>query len=95
MLKDFYLTIDSFFPILLQAILLIQLILCGVAPVDVNPMVGPFPDAFSEWGGKNAYLLLEGQQYWRIITPGTSLKINTGRRFGLFLVLGSISNRCY
>jgi membrane associated rhomboid family serine protease len=50
-------------------VLLIQLILCGVASVDVNPMIGPFPDAFSEWGGKNAYLMLDGKQYWRIITP--------------------------
>ena len=51
------------------ALLLIQLILCGVASVDVNPMIGPFPDAFSEWGGKNAYLMIEGKQYFRIITP--------------------------
>jgi membrane associated rhomboid family serine protease len=51
------------------AILLIQLILCGVASVDVNPMIGPFPDAFSEWGGKNVYLMLEGRQYFRIISP--------------------------
>jgi membrane associated rhomboid family serine protease len=51
------------------AILLIQLTLCGVASVDVNPMIGPFPDAFSEWGGKNAYLMLEENQWFRLITP--------------------------
>ena len=50
-------------------ILLIQMILCGVASVDVNPMIGPFPDAFSEWGGKNAYLMLDGKQYWRSFSP--------------------------
>jgi membrane associated rhomboid family serine protease len=50
-------------------ILMLQLAMCGVAPLDVNPMVGPFPDAFSEWGGKNAYLMLREQQYWRLITP--------------------------
>ena len=50
-------------------ILLIQMILCGVASVDVNPMIGPFPDAFSEWGGKNAYLMLDGKQYWRALSP--------------------------
>jgi membrane associated rhomboid family serine protease len=51
------------------ALLLTQLILCGVASVEINPMIGPFPDAFSEWGGKNAYLMLEDKQYFRIITP--------------------------
>lgn len=51
------------------ALLFIQLILCGVASLDVNPMIGPFPDAFSEWGGKNAYLLLDGHQYFRLVTP--------------------------
>ena len=50
-------------------ILLIQLLLCGVASVHVNPMIGPYPDAFSEWGGKNAYLMLEEHQYFRFITP--------------------------
>lgn len=50
-------------------LLLSQLILCGVAPVDVNPMIGPFPDAFSEWGGKNSYLLVERNQYFRLVTP--------------------------
>jgi membrane associated rhomboid family serine protease len=50
-------------------VLLSQLILCGVASVEINPMIGPFPDAISEWGGKNAYLLIERNQYFRIITP--------------------------
>jgi membrane associated rhomboid family serine protease len=50
-------------------ILLIQLTLCGLASVKINPLLGPYPDAFSEWGGKNAYLLVEGEQYFRLITP--------------------------
>jgi membrane associated rhomboid family serine protease len=50
-------------------ILFIQLTLCGFASLDINPMIGPFPDAFSEWGGKNTYLLVTGHQYFRIITP--------------------------
>jgi membrane associated rhomboid family serine protease len=50
-------------------ILMIQLFLCGLAPLDVNPMVGPFPAIFSEWGGKNPYLMVVGQQWWRMITP--------------------------
>jgi membrane associated rhomboid family serine protease len=50
-------------------VLFIQLTLCGMASLDINPMIGPYPDAFSEWGGKNAYLLVEKRQYFRIITP--------------------------
>jgi membrane associated rhomboid family serine protease len=50
-------------------VLMLQLTLCGVAPLDINPVIGPYPDAFSEWGGKNAYLLLAGREYWRLVTP--------------------------
>lgn len=50
-------------------ILIIQLTLCGVASLHINPMIGPYPDAFSEWGGKNAYLLVRNHQYFRLITP--------------------------
>jgi membrane associated rhomboid family serine protease len=50
-------------------VLMLQLTLCGVAPLSINPMVGPFPDAFSEWGGKNPYLMMVQQQYWRFVTP--------------------------
>lgn len=50
-------------------IVLIQLAMCGIASLYINPMIGPYPDAFSEWGGKNVYLLLEEKQYYRIITP--------------------------
>lgn len=51
------------------AILTTQVLLCGVAALSINPTLGPYPDAFSEWGGKNAYLLVEGAQYFRFITP--------------------------
>jgi membrane associated rhomboid family serine protease len=50
-------------------ILMLQLAMCGVAPLDVNPMIGPFPDAFSQWGGKNPYLLLQENEWWRLVTP--------------------------
>jgi len=50
-------------------VLMLQLTMCGVASLDINPMVGPFPDAFSEWGGKNAYLMLNNSEWWRVITP--------------------------
>lgn len=49
-------------------VLITQLAMCGVARLEVNPMVGPYPDAFSEWGGKNAYLMLQENEWWRLIT---------------------------
>jgi rhomboid protease GluP len=48
-------------------VMALQLSLCGVAPLDVNPFVGSYPDALSEWGGKNPTLLKQGQ-WWRVIT---------------------------
>lgn len=50
-------------------ILMLQLTMCGLAPLDVNGFVGPYPDAFSDWGGKNSYLMLRENQWWRLITP--------------------------
>lgn len=50
-------------------VLMLMLALCGVAPLDVNPMVGPYPDALSSWGGKNVYRMLEGKEVWRLVTP--------------------------
>lgn len=42
---------------------------CGLAPVNVNPMLGPYPDTFSYWGGKNAYSITTEMQLWRLVTP--------------------------
>uniref|UniRef100_A0A7S2N158 rhomboid protease n=1 Tax=Helicotheca tamesis TaxID=374047 RepID=A0A7S2N158_9STRA len=50
-------------------VLAVQMLLCGVAPFDVNPMIGPYPDVLSEWGGRNTYMIVERLQIWRLITP--------------------------
>ena len=50
-------------------ILITQLAMCGMASLNVNPLLGPYPDAFSYWGAKNSYQLVEGRQYFRLITP--------------------------
>jgi membrane associated rhomboid family serine protease len=50
-------------------ILIIMMCSCGVAPLKINPMVGPYPDALSEWGGKNAVNILEDGEWWRLMTP--------------------------
>jgi hypothetical protein len=33
-------------------IIMIMMVMLGVAPMDVNPMIRPYPDALSDWGGK-------------------------------------------
>lgn len=50
-------------------ILVVMMVQCGVAPMSMNPMFGPYPDALSYWGGKNSYLILEEGEDWRLMTP--------------------------
>ena len=50
-------------------LLMLQLTMCGIAPFETNMMIGPYPDAFSEWGGKNPYLLVAKNEWWRLLTP--------------------------
>ena len=50
-------------------ILIIMMWQCGVAPLNINPMVGPYPDALSEWGAKNAVNILDDGEWWRLVTP--------------------------
>jgi len=42
--------------------------MCGVAPLDVNPMLGPYPDSLSLWGAKNAYGILVRYEWWRALS---------------------------
>lgn len=50
-------------------IMIVMMGLCGVAPLEVNPMVGPYPDSFSYWGGKNAWLITQQFEIYRVATP--------------------------
>jgi hypothetical protein len=44
----------------LQTILLVVMMVeCGVAPLKINPMVGPYPEALSYWGAKNSYFIVQ------------------------------------
>jgi membrane associated rhomboid family serine protease len=58
-----------FFSVVQTVILLVMMWQCGVAPMRINPMFGPYPDALSEWGGKNSVLILEDGHWWRLMTP--------------------------
>ena len=57
------------FSIAQTLVLIIMMVQCGVAPFNVNPMIGPYPDALSTWGAKNTVLILEDDEWWRLISP--------------------------
>lgn len=42
---------------------------CGVAPLSINPMIGPYPDTLNYWGAKNAVLIVEDGELYRLVTP--------------------------
>ncbi len=44
------------------------LALCGFAPLNINPAIGPYPDALSLAGGTNSYAILKQFQIWRLVT---------------------------
>ena len=58
-----------FFSAVQTLILLIMMIQCSIAPLNINPMVGPYPDALDYWGGKNAYKIINEGEMWRLGTP--------------------------
>jgi len=43
--------------------------MCGIAPLDINATVGPYPDTFSYWGGKNSYMICIQMEIYRLVTP--------------------------
>lgn len=50
-------------------VLIIMMMQCSIAPFEINPMIGPPPDALDYWGGKNALKILRDGEEWRLITP--------------------------
>ena len=57
------------FSIVQTGILIAMMHQCGVAPLNINPMIGPYPDALSEWGVKNTVLIIDDNEWWRLLTP--------------------------
>jgi|AntRauTorckE5430_2_1112549.scaffolds.fasta_scaffold17380_4 hypothetical protein len=43
-------------------VLIVMMIQCTIAPFQINPMIGPPPDALDYWGGKNAYKILNNNE---------------------------------
>lgn len=61
--------LSSLFCLAQTIILSAMMIQCGVAPMNINPMIGPYPDALNYWGAKNSVLIIEDGEAWRLITP--------------------------
>jgi membrane associated rhomboid family serine protease len=57
------------FSIVQTVVLAVMMIKCGTAPMQINPMYGPYPDVLSEYGAKNSYLILEQDEWWRLLSP--------------------------
>jgi len=72
---DIYLVRQSYgygsilFSLVQIIVLVVMMMQCGVAPININYMIGPYPDALSDWGGKNAINILEDGEWWRLLTP--------------------------
>mmetsp|Transcript_51709 Transcript_51709/g.155189 ORF Transcript_51709/g.155189 Transcript_51709/m.155189 type:complete len:410 (-) Transcript_51709:98-1327(-) len=58
-----------FFSAVQTIVLVVMMWQCRVAPLQINPMVGPYPDALNYWGAKNAVLIIEDGERWRLVTP--------------------------
>jgi membrane associated rhomboid family serine protease len=67
--KQRYGYLSILFSVAQTIVLITMMSSCGVAPLNINPMVGPYPDALSEWGGKNAINILDDGEWWRLVTP--------------------------
>ena len=75
------------FSVVQTIILIIMMVQCGVAPLQINPMVGPQPEALSYWGAKNGVLIIDDGEYWRL---GTCMMLHAG----VFHWIGNIHIQC-
>ncbi len=58
-----------FFSLVQTFVLVVMMMQCSIAPFNINPMIGPPPDALDYWGGKNAIKIIDDGEYFRLITP--------------------------
>lgn len=81
------------FSIVQVVILILMMYKCDIASLDINPMIGPYPDALDYWGGKNTYKILNNNEIWRLISPillhaglihlicNVSVQLDAGKKF--------------
>ena len=55
--KQRYAPLSSMFCLVQTIILGVMMVQCGVAPMNINPMIGPYPDALNYWYVKSNCLL--------------------------------------
>jgi membrane associated rhomboid family serine protease len=67
--KQKYAPCSTIFCIAQCIILFLMMWQCGIAPLNINPMLGPGPDVLNYWGAKNAVLIIDDDEDWRLITP--------------------------
>jgi membrane associated rhomboid family serine protease len=60
---------STLFAVVQCIILPVMMWQCGVAPMKINPMIGPYPDALNYWGAKNGVLIIDDGEWWRLFTP--------------------------
>jgi membrane associated rhomboid family serine protease len=60
---------STFFCLSQTVVLALMMWQCGVAPFRINPMIGPGPDALNYWGAKNAVLIIDEGETYRLFTP--------------------------
>jgi membrane associated rhomboid family serine protease len=64
-----YAPCSTLFCIVQTAILAVMMWQCGIAPLNINPMIGPGPDVLNYWGAKNAVLIIDDGEFYRLFTP--------------------------
>ena len=64
-----YAPCSTLFCVVQTAILAVMMWQCGVAPLNINPMIGPGPDVLNYWGAKNAVLIIDDGEFYRLFTP--------------------------
>lgn len=73
------------FSILQVIILCLMIYVGGLAPLNVNPMVGPYPETLENWGAKDTEKIVRDGEWWRIFPCPVFLHA------GFFHLLGNIS----
>ena len=67
--KQSYAPLSNLFVIVQLIVLPLMMWQCGVAPLEINPMIGPYPDTLNYWGAKNGVLIVDDGELYRLVTP--------------------------
>lgn len=68
-LKKIGKSVSFVFAVIQLTLLFAMFVRRGLAPMAINPMIGPWPDTLSEFGAKNSARMIWEGQIWRFLTP--------------------------